>query len=146
MKGTITWVATFNGAKAKLYAWQRKARTLEPLDLGLADSEHRPEYADHLVTIYSSVGSARGAREPETDGERALEDDFVARVGATLAAHAENGAFDRLCIAASPRALGAFRRSAPADLTNKVWLEMPHDYVNTSPTEMIERLEAQERQ
>jgi protein required for attachment to host cells len=141
MKKTITWVATFNGAEARFYVWEREARKLKPLDLGIVDGRHRPEYADRPVRTYASIGAARGAGDPKIDGERALEEAFVARVAEALAAQAESAAFHKLCIAASPRALGAFRQSAPAALTQKILVEIAHDYVNTPPLELIDRLD-----
>ncbi len=138
MPHTITWVATFNGAGARFYEWRRAEGALLPLDLGVEAGDHRPVYTDRPVRTYASAGTARGTGDPEVDGERSLEQAFVERVAEVLAWHTAR--FDRLVIAAGPRALGAFRTAAAAPVMEKVWQEIHHDYVNTPPATLHERL------
>lgn len=79
---------------------------------------------------------------PRTDPERRLETAFVKEVVQNLAAKADAGEFDRLIIAASPRALGAFRAAAAKTLTAKVTREVHGAFVNGSPEDLLAALNA----
>lgn len=141
MPHTITWVATFNGAQARFYEWRRADASLAPLDLGVGPGDHRPIYSDRPIRTYASLGPGRGTGDQETDGERSLEKAYVGRIADALERHASQ--FDRLVIAAAPRALGDFRRAAAPHILDKVWQELHHDYVNTSAGELLDRLSEQ---
>lgn len=142
MRKIITWVATFNGANARIYEWDRSANRLTTQAEPIAEAAHRPAFADAPVTTYSSASSARGTGDPKTDAERALEEAYVAKLAAALDAKARLGAFQRLIIAAPPRVLGAFRALAPELLHDKIHGEIGHDYVNTPSANLLERLES----
>jgi protein required for attachment to host cells len=66
-----------------------------------------------------------------------MEDEFVAALVEHLTARAAAKSFDQLIIAASPRALGAFRAAASKSLTEKVVREVHGDYVNGDPTRLL---------
>ena len=140
MPETATWIATFNGAEARFYEWRRADKTLTPLDLGVEAGAHRPDYADRPVRSYASAGSARGSGDEQVDGERSLEQAYVTRVAEAL--ERSLGRFDRLVVAAAPRALGAFRSAAAGSVLDKLWREIRHDYVNTPADSLVERLTA----
>ncbi len=55
-----------------------------------------------------------------TDPERRLEDGFVASLVSHFVEMASEKAFDKLIVAAGPRALGAFQANAPKSLTELV--------------------------
>jgi protein required for attachment to host cells len=138
MRSVTTWVATFNGAEARFYDWRRADKALLPLDLGIEAGDHRPAHSDRPVRTYASAGTARGTGDPETDAERGLEQAFVEGVSQALDRSLLR--FDRLVIAASPRALGAFRGAASPSVLGKVWHEIGHDYVHTPLPELVHRL------
>lgn len=141
MKPVIVWVVTFDGAEARVYAWDRGARRLTPIDLGLAAGAHRPEYADRPGRTFKSVGEARGSGDPRTEGERNLEDAFVKHLIEALSGQAQAHAFQKLVIAAPPRALGAFRRHAPDALTSRIQTEIGRNHVNTPTAALLDRLD-----
>lgn len=140
MQHLTTWVATFNGAEARFYLWDRPAHHVTLIDLGLAPGAHRAEFTDRPVRSYSSASTARGAGDPRMDSERALENSFVGQVVSALADQLEKKAFQHLVIAAPARALGAFRATAPDMLMKSVRIEIPHDYVNTPVDALLARL------
>jgi protein required for attachment to host cells len=140
MNHTITWVATFNGAEFRAYAWDRAADRLSPIELSVAPAQRKAEFTDRPVRTYSSASSARGAGDPRTDAERTLEEEFVISITGVLAAQAAQGAFHRLVIAAPPRALGVFRAHAPSTLSQTIQTEIGHDYVNTPQDALRARL------
>jgi protein required for attachment to host cells len=140
MKHTVTWVVTFDGAEARAYAWERAARKLVAVDIGIKKGERRPAHTDRPVRTYASASSARGAGDPKTDPERDLEETFIKSVVTALAERAAAPAFHHLIIAAPPRALGAFRTLAPEALRAKIQTEIRHDYVHTTPAALLDRL------
>jgi protein required for attachment to host cells len=78
---------------------------------------------------------------PRTDPERRLETAFVEALAADLASRAEAGAFDQLIVAASPRALGAFRAAASQPLAARIVRELNKSYVNIDTARLIEALD-----
>lgn len=140
MKHTTTWIATFNGADARFYRWDRANQKLLPLALGVAAGMHKPEFSDRQVRSFSSASTARGSGDPKTDVERSMEDAFVQTVVQALTERAHANEFQALIVAAPPRALGAFRDARSQTLERKIRAEIAHDYVRTSPADLLTRL------
>jgi protein required for attachment to host cells len=134
MRKRTTWLATFNGATAHIYRCDVPAGKIFLVEN--EEGPHKPAFADHPGKVYESASSARSAAEPHTDPERALEDSFVGKVVEKLAAQARAGLFDQLIVAAGPRALGAFRKVAPKDLSAKVISELDKDYTSSNAEEL----------
>jgi protein required for attachment to host cells len=130
MKQQSTWVATFDEAGARIFSFNGAPRRLEELPGERREGPHKPTFADRLGRVHTSMGVRRSAMAPRTDPERRLESAFVEKLAADLAAKAEAGAFDRLIVAASPRALGAFRAAASKTLTARIVRELDRSYVN----------------
>ena len=141
MKQTKTWVATFDDAAARIFSFNGVPRRLEELPGGYRTGDHKPSFSDRPGRVHASVGERRSGVTPRTDPERRLEERFVKALVADLEAKAKAGAFDRLIVAASPRALGAFRAAAAKPLIAKVVREIHGDYVNGDVTRLIEALD-----
>jgi protein required for attachment to host cells len=90
--------------------------------------------------VYASHGAQRSGVSPRTDPERRMEEKFVTSLVEHLSAKAGEKAFDELIVAASPRALGAFRACAPKTLTERVSREIHGDYVNVDPERLLTAL------
>jgi protein required for attachment to host cells len=65
----------------------------------------------------------------------------VEGIAAALDAKAKAGAFDRLIVAASPRALGDFRAAASKALKAKVVREIHGDYLNGATARLFEAID-----
>lgn len=78
---------------------------------------------------------------PRTDPERRLETVFVTSLAEHLADRAQAGVFDRLIVAAGPRALGAFRAAASKPLYAMVVRELNGVYVNGDEARLLQALE-----
>src|SRR5262249_61902930 len=74
--------------------------------------------------------------DPPVLSER--EDLFVGRVADHLPERARAGAFDKLIVAAEPRALGMFRKCAPQPLKTRIVAEIDRDHVHT-PVKQLEQ-------
>jgi protein required for attachment to host cells len=140
MRQANTWVATFDEASCRVFSFNGVPRRLEELPGERRAGPHKPKFADRPGRVHASVGARRSSLAPRTDPERRLETDFVVALAADLAAKAEAGAFDRLIVAASPRALGAFRAAASRPLASKVVREIHKSFVNGDSARLFDAL------
>jgi protein required for attachment to host cells len=141
MKQKNTWVATFDGASCRVFAYDGVQRRLQEIVAERRSGPHKPHFEDRPGRVYSSVGDGRSGVSHHTDPERRMEDTFVAELAEHLSAAAANHSFDDLIVAASPRALGAFRTAAPTALIAKVTREIHGDYVNGDHKALLAALE-----
>ena len=130
MRQSKIWVVTFDGASSRSFTYNGVPRRLEEIPEERRSGQHKPEFDDRPGRVYSSKGNQRSGVSHHSDPERRLEGEFVASLAESLAARAAEKAFDELVIAASPRALGAFRSGASKVLVDKVSREIHGDYVN----------------
>lgn len=141
MKQRKTWVATFDEASCRVFSFNGVPRRLEELADQHRSGPRKPHFADRLGRVHASVGERRSGMAPRTDPERRLEVKFVESLAAELDAKAKTGAFDQLIVAASPRALGAFRAVASKPLMARVVREIRGDYVNSDSTRLYEAID-----
>lgn len=141
MRQQTTWVATFDEGAARLFSFNGVPRRLEELPDEARSAVTEPHFSDRPGRVHASVGERRSGIAPHTDPERRLETAFVDALTEHLEAKAAAGAFDRLIIAASPRALGAFRAAAGKALAAKVVREIHGDYVKGDPVRLAEALD-----
>jgi protein required for attachment to host cells len=141
MKQAKTWVATFDEAGARIFSFNGAPRRLEELESERRNGPHKPEFADRPGRVHASVGERRSGMVPRTDPERKLETAFIRALAIDLGAKAEAGAFEHLIVAASPRALGAFRAAASKPLAAKVVRELDKCFVNVEPSRLFEALD-----
>lgn len=141
MKQQKTWVATFDEAACRVFSFNGVPRRLEELPGERRTGQHKPVFSDRPGRVHARMGERRSGVAPRTDPERRLEAHFVEGLSADLELKAKTGAFDRLIIAASPRALGAFRAAASKALLAKVVREIHGDYVNGEPERLFEALD-----
>lgn len=141
MRQAKTWVATFDEAGARIFSFNGAPRRLEELEDERRDGPHKPEFADRLGRVHASVGERRSGMAPRTDPERKLETAFIKALAAELEAKATAGAFEQLIVAASPRALGAFRAAASKPLAARVVRELDKSFVNVEPSRLFEALD-----
>jgi protein required for attachment to host cells len=140
MRQKKTWVATFDGARCRVFDYAGVPRRLQ--ELTALSGARRPDFEDRPGAVFSSASPRRSAMTPQTDPERKLEDAFVEQVVEHLRSESSRKAFDEVIIVASPHALGAFRAAAPKALMNKVSKEITGDYVNGDEGRLLEAIAA----
>ncbi len=141
-KARRIWAAAFDGAQARIFAYDRATGRLSQLDIGPGAGARKPDYRDRPGTTHQSVGEARGFGAEPSHAEHALERAFVLEVTAALAAEAIAQRFDALVVAAPARALGAFRKNAPEALQARIAAEIRADHVNTPILEFQDAVRA----
>lgn len=141
MNQTRTWVVTFDGAACRVFSYDGAPRRLEEIESERRAGPHKPDFEDRPGRVYSSMGAGRSGVSQHTDPERRMEDEFVAALADHLLKKATDNAFDDLIVAASPRALGAFRKAAAKALTDKVIREVHGDFATGDPARLLAALE-----
>ena len=141
MKQVRTWVVTFDGASCRVFSYDGAPRRLVEIDSERRSGPHKPQFDDRAGRVYSSMGTGRSGVSEHTDPERRMEGAFVGALAKHLSEKAAENAFDALIVAASPRALGAFRVAAAKALADKVIREVHGDYANGDISRLLAALE-----
>ncbi|WP_342361568.1 host attachment family protein [Terrarubrum flagellatum] len=97
----------------------------------------RDQGADQPGRAHASVGARRSAME-QTDWHRLAEEQFAGEIAGMLYRQAHRGGFERLVIVAPPKVLGDLRKSAHAEVADKIVAEIPKD-LTSHPIPEIER-------
>ena len=144
MKKTVTWVLIADGAQARVLENTGPGKGLKQVE-GL-DWEIEPLQAQDIVSdrpgrSHSSVGSGRSAMEPKTDPVDHRETEFVKSLAAVLDRKQQQGAFDRLVIAAAPIALGDIRKAISANVRNTIVAELNKDLTNLPTAQLDQHLD-----
>ncbi|KAF0177268.1 MAG: host attachment protein [Hyphomonadaceae bacterium] len=140
MRQKVTWVATFDGASCRAFAYAAGAQRLDEIESAHRTGAHKPSFDGPAGRVHESMGARRSGVSSPTDPERRMEDEFIAAFTGYLAEQASAGSFDALIVAAAPRALGAFREHAPKALVEKVVREIHGDHVNSERERLLEAL------
>jgi protein required for attachment to host cells len=141
LRSRRTAFATFDGATAAAYLYERANKKLTPLDGFPMSGAKKPEFQSKPGRVFQSFSERRSAAEPPSDPEKELERRFVAEVAAKLDALRVQNAFERIIVAAGPRALGYWRDVAPKELSAVVTKELASDYSNTDPQALVQIVE-----
>lgn len=136
-----TVFATFDGAAARAFFYDRANKRLSPLPGFPMEGDRKPEFDDKRPRSFQSAGTGRSAVEPQTDPEKLLERQFVSAVAARLEKLRASKSFDRLIVSAGPRALGYWRETAPKELAATVKTELAADHVRTGDTALVSVVE-----
>ena len=141
MKKTVTWVLIADGAQARVLANTGPGKGLtqvEGLDFAIEQKQAQEIMTERPGRTFSSVGSARSGIEPKTDPVAYRETQFVKSLADMLDRQQQNGAFDRLIIAAAPIALGDIRKAMSAGVKKTVVAELDKDLTNL-PTHQLDK-------
>lgn len=136
-----TAFATFDGANAQAFIFERGEKKLSPMPGFPMSGPKKPVFEDVRPRTFESVGSARSATEKKSDPEQLLERDFVIAVATKLEALRCDDAFGRLIVAAGPRALGYWRKAAPAKLAAATTRELAKDYAGMDANALLPLIE-----
>lgn len=135
MKKTVTWILIANGTQARVLEHTGPGKGLTPVK-GLEWSIE-PLQAQDIDTDRSGRAQ-RGAMEPRTDAADHREAEFIRSVAGALDRKAQEGAYDRMVIAAAPIALGNFRKSMSEHVKKKMMAELDKDLTNV-PTPQLDK-------
>ncbi|MEQ1771430.1 MAG: host attachment protein [Devosia sp.] len=145
MKAKVTWVVVADGAQAKIFENDgpgKGLRALKDLNKEQEPLQAREIMADKPGRSASSGGAgARSAMEYHSDPVQVRERRFVEELAETLDRKHQQGAFDRLVIAAAPTALGDLRPALSAGVKSTIVAELPKDLTNLPLPKLAEHLD-----
>jgi protein required for attachment to host cells len=143
MRKIVTWILIANGAQARVLENTGPGKGLKQVQ-GL-DWAIDPLQAQDIVSDKAgrsrSSGGPGGAMEPRTDPVEHRETEFLKSVAATLDRHHQQGAFDRLILAAAPIALGDLRKAISATVKKTIVGELNKDLTNTPTAQLDQHLD-----
>ncbi len=140
-KKYITWVAVLDGRKALLLTKSTSNR-LEILDHAFTAEPIRTNTETHNTLGRSFSSSRAGVRhiiEPHTDEQTQEKQEFIKEISEYL--ESSLWEYDRLILAAPPKALGYLRKILSKEVKDKVILELDNDFVRLAPHQIQQHLE-----
>jgi protein required for attachment to host cells len=144
MKKTVTWVLIADGAQARVLENTGPGKGLKPvegLDWAIEPLQAQDIVSDKPGRSFSSAGGGRSAMEPKTDPVAHRETEFVKSVASMLDRKAQEGAFDRLVIAAAPIALGDIRKAISPGVKKTIVAELNKDLTNLPTAQLDQHLD-----
>ena len=133
MKKTTTWILIADGTQARVLEHHLPGKgltTVKGLDWSIEPLQSQDIDSDRPGRGHSSGGSARSSMEPKTDPAQHREAEFIRTVAQVLDRKVQEGAFDRLVIAAAPIALGNLRKAMSDHVKKTVVAELDKDLTN----------------
>ena len=130
MKKTITCILVADGSAARFFRNDGPGKGLQPMSKFNMDGDHlkaQDIQSDKPGRTFDSAGAGRHAMAYPTDPQKLAEQRFLEDVLAQLQRVDEEISFDRLVIAAAPRALGEIRQMISESLKKKVVAELDKD-------------------
>lgn len=141
MKHKTTWILIADGARARVLSHTGTGKGLDEVEgFEFAAERLRTQdiMADKPGRSFSSAGSKRSAMQPQTDPVDKREADFVRELAEMLDKQLRKNAFDRLIIAAAPKALGDIRKSLSPQVQTKILAELSKN-LTSIPNDDIEK-------
>ncbi|GHA15982.1 hypothetical protein GCM10007989_08660 [Devosia pacifica] len=141
MKKTVTWVLVADGGQARVLENTGPNKGLQQVrghEFSIPAMQSKDIMADRPGRSFSSAGPGRSAMEPRTDPVEHREAEFVKSMAEMLEKSKQQGAFDRLIIAAAPIALGTIRKALGPESKKAVIAELDKDLTNL-PTEQMSK-------
>jgi protein required for attachment to host cells len=152
MPGPTTWLLVADSAQAKIFRAKLGERSLE-LVHAVASPDARKQSkeiaSDRQGRRMDAPTPGRGGGAPfqkssmdwPTDPQRHAQQSFASDVAEWLDAAAKAGRFDRLVIAAGPRALGDLRAAFSSHVGERVSREVDKDLTELDQRELEARLD-----
>ena len=145
MKAIKTWVVVADGDQAKIFEHDGPGRGLHAVkDLNLEQDHLRAQdiMADRPGRTFSSAGpGSRSGVDYRSDPVAVRERRFVERLADVLDRKRQEGAFDRLVIAAAPAALGDLRPALSDEVKETILAELPKDLTNVPTPKLAEHFD-----
>jgi len=139
MKPVVTWIVIADGDQARFYENKGPGQGLthlKKLDMSQEPLKAQELTSDEAGRTHASSGDGRSAMEPTVDPVAKREDRFTRDLADYLSDRARNDDFDRLILAAAPRALGDLRSHFDKHITEKLTAEIDKDLVNTDEKDL----------
>lgn len=134
MKPTRTWIVIADGDQAKIFENEGPGKGLhavKDLQLEQAHLRARDIMADKPGRAGNTQGpGSRSGIQYHTDPVEVREQRFVERLADVLDQKHNEGAFERLVIAAAPAALGDLRPALSDGVRDTILAELPKDLTN----------------
>jgi len=145
MKPTRTWIVIADGDQAKIFENDGPGRGLHAIkDLHLEQERLRAQdiMADKPGRAGNTQGpGSRSSIDYQTDPVDAREQRFVERLAEVLDQKHNEGAFERLLIAAAPAALGDLRPALSDGVRETIMAELPKDLTNIPTARLPEHFD-----
>lgn len=136
MKKTVTWVLIADGAQARVLENTGPGKGLKQVE-GLQWSNDTLRAKD-LVSDRPGGGGNGGSMASRSDPVEQREEDFVKSLAVVLDKQLQQGAFERLIIAAAPIALGDIRKAISPAVKKTIVAELNKDLTNL-PTAQLDQ-------
>jgi protein required for attachment to host cells len=143
MKPIRTWILIADGTQARLLCNDGPGHGLEPVFDEVVHGRNRPGReidSDRPGRTFDSAGAGRHAKEPPTDPRDNEKQHFVRRLATLLDDGLKHQRYDRLVIAAPPRALGQLRAVLPDRVRAKVAAELGKDLTHIATGDLARHL------
>lgn len=144
MKSKKTWILLADGNRARIVEFDGPAkglREVEGLQFAQVPMKAGEMQSDRPGRSFASAGYGRAAMEPHTDPVEKREADFTANLAATLEEKLRENAYDRLIIAAAPKALGNLRKALSAQVSETVYAEIAKDLLSVPSDKLAAHFE-----
>ena len=138
MKKTVTWVLIADGAQARILENTgpgKGLKAVEGLDWAIEPLQAQDINSDKPGRSHTSVGRS-GVESNDPVAQR--ETEFVKSLAAMLDRKLQQGAFDRLVVAAAPIALGDLRKAISPAVKKTIVAELNKDLTNL-PTAQLDQ-------
>ncbi len=137
-KKTI-WLLIADSAKARLFAVDRRERTLRPMGEwqdDVAGGKAQEIVADRPGRTFDSGGPGRHAMEPSSSPKGVAKARFVAMLADHLEDEAKKNGFDELHLVAAPRTLGELRELLDPAVKSRLAHEEAKDLTQLTKPEL----------
>jgi protein required for attachment to host cells len=144
MKAKKTWIVVADGDQAKIFEHDGPGKGLQAVKDVNLEQDHlraRDIMSDKPGRAGGTAPGSRTAMDYRTDPVDVRERRFVERLAELLEQKRQDGAFDRLVIAAAPAALGDLRPALGEDLKATILAELPKDLTNVPLPRLAEHLD-----
>lgn len=137
------WLLVADGASANFYQVAPGAKRISAIPgMALKQGRGRPVAGDKPGRTQMRSGQRRAAMEPRTDPHMQAETNFLKTVATTVNGCTRERRFDRLIVAAPPRAMAELRGAINAATRAKIALEITHEWTKLGVREIAKHLQA----
>lgn len=144
MTTTSKWLLIANGAKANIYSYTGRFKSLAALPDGELSHPHPPSRdltSSDRGRVLNTARGERSALEPTTDPHDYEKHRFVKEIAEFLDKHREQ--FHDLVIAAAPDTLGDLRQTIDKQVAAKVSSEIDKDFTHVEQRELADKLRSE---
>jgi protein required for attachment to host cells len=142
---TVTWLLVADGEQAQLYAITHGTFSLRPVSGGHFTQKNMSQRmsTSRKPQKRPDIGNKRRhAMELHRKGHDRREISFVLSLSEYIGVAAREKRFNRLIIAAPPKAMSELRSALPDSATAKVAVEITHEWAHLTLNDMSNRVKA----